>query len=192
MLPFGVTIPATVPQGSEIPEGLMNNPVYIYIRPAAFSCRDFFLLHDNALARKDASVCQFLTPPQKSYNPLLPPVLSRFISARIFYVPQVGNEVKRTPICGCCWDPRSWNWWIKEGTKKRNFLQVFRKCTTAQKLMDLILNKRDVSSSCVLYFLKKKNQSLKFGQPCVYDIYLVLILFSSCNSLQRMQVQFFR
>jgi len=24
-----VTIPATVPQGSEIPEGLMNNPVYI-------------------------------------------------------------------------------------------------------------------------------------------------------------------
>jgi hypothetical protein len=29
MLPFSVTIPATVPQGSEIPEGLMNNPVYI-------------------------------------------------------------------------------------------------------------------------------------------------------------------
>ena len=27
MLPLGVTIPATVPQGSEIPEGLMNNPV---------------------------------------------------------------------------------------------------------------------------------------------------------------------
>jgi hypothetical protein len=30
MLPFGVTIPATVPQGLEIPEGLMNNPVYKY------------------------------------------------------------------------------------------------------------------------------------------------------------------
>jgi hypothetical protein len=28
MLLFGVTIPATVPQGSEIPEGLMNNPLY--------------------------------------------------------------------------------------------------------------------------------------------------------------------
>jgi hypothetical protein len=28
MLPFGVTIPVTVPQRSEIPEGLMNNPVY--------------------------------------------------------------------------------------------------------------------------------------------------------------------
>jgi len=31
MLPFSVTIPATVPQGSEIPEGLMNNSVYISI-----------------------------------------------------------------------------------------------------------------------------------------------------------------
>jgi hypothetical protein len=29
MLPFGVTIPATVPQGSEILEGLMNNPVLL-------------------------------------------------------------------------------------------------------------------------------------------------------------------
>jgi hypothetical protein len=29
MLPFGVTIPVTVPQRSEIPEGLMNNPVYL-------------------------------------------------------------------------------------------------------------------------------------------------------------------
>ena len=30
MLPFGVTIPATVPQRSEIPEGLTNYPVYKY------------------------------------------------------------------------------------------------------------------------------------------------------------------
>jgi hypothetical protein len=30
MHPFGMTIPATVLQGSEIPEGLMNNPLYIY------------------------------------------------------------------------------------------------------------------------------------------------------------------
>jgi hypothetical protein len=27
MLPFGVTIPVTVPQRAEIQEGLMNNPV---------------------------------------------------------------------------------------------------------------------------------------------------------------------
>jgi hypothetical protein len=30
MLPFGVTIPATVPQWSEIPEGLMNYPVFVF------------------------------------------------------------------------------------------------------------------------------------------------------------------
>jgi hypothetical protein len=28
MLPFGVTIPGTEPQRSEIPEGLMNYPVF--------------------------------------------------------------------------------------------------------------------------------------------------------------------
>jgi hypothetical protein len=37
-------------------------------------------------------VCQFLTK-KKCYNPLSPPVLSRFISARLFSVPQVENEV---------------------------------------------------------------------------------------------------
>jgi hypothetical protein len=32
MLLFGVTVPATVPQKSEIPEGLMNNSVqYFYL-----------------------------------------------------------------------------------------------------------------------------------------------------------------
>jgi len=30
MLPFGVTIPATEPEGSEIPEELMNNPVFYF------------------------------------------------------------------------------------------------------------------------------------------------------------------
>ena len=71
------------------------------VRPAAFCCRDFFLLHDNAPAHKAANVFQFLTP-QKCYNPLSPPVFFRFISARIFSVPQVENEFKRTPLCGCC------------------------------------------------------------------------------------------
>jgi len=76
------------------------------VRPAAFCSRDFFLLHDNVPARKAASVCQFLTP-QKCYNTLSPPVLSRFISARPFSVPQVQNEVTRTPRCAWCWDQRS-------------------------------------------------------------------------------------
>ena len=64
------------------------------VRPAAFCCRDFFLLHDNAPAYKAASVCQFLA--QKNVNnPLTLPVLSRFISAGLFSVPQVENEVKK-------------------------------------------------------------------------------------------------
>jgi hypothetical protein len=33
---------------------------------------------------------------------LSPPVLSRFLSARLFSVPDVENEVKGTPLCGCC------------------------------------------------------------------------------------------
>ena len=109
------------------------------VRPTAFCCREFFLLHVNVPAHKAASVCQFFT--QKMLQPFItPPVLSRFISARIFSVPQIENEVKRTPFCGCCWDPRSRNWWIKEGPKSENFRQCFRNCTTAQKPMELILN----------------------------------------------------
>ena len=38
MLPFGVTIPATVPQRSEIPEGLMNNPVCVCIYIYVYMC----------------------------------------------------------------------------------------------------------------------------------------------------------
>jgi len=50
------------------------------VRPAAFCSRDFVLLHDNAPGHKAASVCQFFDP-QKYYNPLSSPVLSRFISS---------------------------------------------------------------------------------------------------------------
>jgi hypothetical protein len=64
------------------------------VRPAVFCSRDFSLLHDNAPAHKAASVCQFLTKKKKCYNPLPHPVLSRFISAGLFSVPQFENEVK--------------------------------------------------------------------------------------------------
>ena len=70
------------------------------VRPAALCCRDFFLLHDNAPSHKIASVYQFFT--QTMSQPFITPVHSRFISARLFSVPQVENEVKRTPFCGCC------------------------------------------------------------------------------------------
>jgi hypothetical protein len=41
------------------------------VRPAAICSRDFFLLHDNALAHKAASVCQFLT--KKMLQPFITP-----------------------------------------------------------------------------------------------------------------------
>jgi hypothetical protein len=73
------------------------------VRPASFCSRDFLFLHDNAPAHKAASVRQFLTPKNVTtlYH-LSPAVLSRYISARLFSVPKVENEVKRTPLCGCC------------------------------------------------------------------------------------------
>jgi hypothetical protein len=37
----------------------------------------------------------FITPPPHS-------VLSRFVSARLFSVPEFENEVRRTLLCGCC------------------------------------------------------------------------------------------
>jgi len=70
------------------------------VRPAVFCSRDFFLLHDNAPAHKAASVCQFLT--QKMLQLLFTPILSSFISARLFAVPQVENGHKRTPLGICC------------------------------------------------------------------------------------------
>jgi hypothetical protein len=70
------------------------------VRPAAFCSRDFFLLHHNMPAHKAARVCQYLT--QNMLQPFINPVLSRFISARLFSVLQVENEVKRIPLRGCC------------------------------------------------------------------------------------------
>ena len=88
------------------------------VRPAAFCNRDFFLL---TIMRPPTKLCLPIFDPKKCYNTLSPPVLSRFISARLFYVPHVENEVKRTPICECCWDPSSRNCRIKEGPKRGIF-----------------------------------------------------------------------
>ena len=96
------------------------------VRPAAFCSRDFFFLHPPTKLQVFTNFW-----PKQCYNALsLPsPVLSRFISARLFSVPQVENEDKRTPLCGCCWDQRSRNRWIKEGPKREIF-------SSFQKLYD--------------------------------------------------------
>ena len=57
-----------VPEGktvnAEFYEGVMDCLLkhFQHVHPAEFCSRYFFLLHDNAPAHKDASVCQFLTP----------------------------------------------------------------------------------------------------------------------------------
>jgi hypothetical protein len=71
------------------------------VRPAAFCSRDFFLLLDIEPPRPQSSKCSPIVD-LKNVTTLMNPVLSRFISTRLFSVPEVENEFKRTPRCGCC------------------------------------------------------------------------------------------
>jgi hypothetical protein len=70
------------------------------VRPGAVCSRDIFLLHNNTPAHKAASVCQFSA--QKMLKPFITPRTPQIYPARLFSVSQVENEVKRTPLCGCC------------------------------------------------------------------------------------------
>ena len=147
--------------------------------PAAFCSRDFVLLHDNAPAHKAASICQFLTP-KKCYSPLSSPILSRFISARLFSVPQIENEVKSTQFCGCCWDPRSRNWWITEGPNRGIFGSFSetvrpRKSLYIRKWSLFWVNRRHVSS------ILKKKSVLKLLDRTVY-IFKFAIYFEPSGS----------
>ena len=103
----GIVHKEIIPQGkrvnAEFYKGVMDRLLkrIEWVRPAAFCSRDFFLLHDNLPAHKAASICQFFTP--KNIITLYhSPILSRLISTRLFSVPQVKKEVKRTPLCRCC------------------------------------------------------------------------------------------
>jgi len=51
MLPFGVTVPATVPQGSEMPEGLMNNPVHLKTKVTYLKGGSFFVRRINYVSK---------------------------------------------------------------------------------------------------------------------------------------------
>jgi hypothetical protein len=74
-----------------------------WVCPAAFCCRDFFLLYNNAPVHMVASVCQFLTP-KKCYSPLVPPYSPDLYPPDYFMFLKSKNEVKRTPLRGCCCD----------------------------------------------------------------------------------------
>ena len=87
-VPEGKTVNAEFYKG--VMDRILKHIQRVY--PAAFCSQVFFLLHDNAPAHKAARLPIF--DPEKCYNPLSPPILSRFISARLICVPQVENEVK--------------------------------------------------------------------------------------------------
>jgi hypothetical protein len=73
----GVVNKEFVPEGkavnAEIYKGVMDHLLKLIqrVRPAVYSSRNFFWLHDNAPAHKPASYCQLLT--KKSFNPLSNP-----------------------------------------------------------------------------------------------------------------------
>jgi hypothetical protein len=56
-------VPEEKTVNAEFYKGVMDRLLKLIqrVRPAAFCCRDFFLLHDNAPAHKAASVRQFFT-----------------------------------------------------------------------------------------------------------------------------------
>jgi len=137
-----------------------------------FCCRDFFCC--CTIMRPPTKLQVFANFwPKKCYNPLSLPVLSRFISARLFSLSQVENEVKRTPHCGCCWDPRGRNWWIEEGPKTgifASFTETVRPCKSLYIYvcvpMELILNKKNIWLH--VSSIKKKICPKTFGPHCVY------------------------
>jgi hypothetical protein len=126
------------------------------------------LLNDNAPAHKAARVCQFLTQEivttlyHTSYSPNLYP-------SDYFLFPKLKMKLKGTPLCGCCWDPRSRNWWIKEGPKRGIFGNFSETARLRKSLYicqgSLFWIKNYVSSSCVFDFLKISPKT--FRKQCV-------------------------
>jgi hypothetical protein len=99
--------------------------------------------------------------PKKMLQPFITPQFSPDLSPPDYFrFPKLKMKLKGLHFTDVAEIEEAHNWWIKEGPKKRNFRQLFRNCTTAQKPvympMKLILNTRKV---CVflmrLRFLKK-------------------------------------
>ena len=122
----------------------------------------------------------------KMLQPFITPALSRFISARLFSVPQVENEVKRSPLCGCCWDSRSRNWWIKK-VQKEEFSAAFQKLYDHASLYICQWSLFWIKKKVCLRFLKKSVLNLR--PHCVHDLRLCLCLHAvfrtSCSIVRK-------
>ena len=112
-------------------------------------------------------------PPKKCYNPLPPPVLSRFISARSLF-PKLKMKLKGLHFANVADIKIAVTDELKKAPpKKRTFLQLFRNCTTTtQKSVymqtDLILKKKNRYVFLICFRFKKK-LVLKVLDRTVYD-----------------------
>jgi hypothetical protein len=109
--------------------------------------------------------------PPKMLQPFITPVLSRFISARLFSVPRVENEVKGLHFADVAEIQEAVTDELKK-IQKEEFSAVFTDCTTAQKpvcmQMELILNKKVMCLPHVSSIFKKI--ILKFWNAlCIYE-----------------------
>ena len=163
-VPEGKTVNAEFYKG--VMDCLLKCIQHVY--PAASCSRDFFLLHDNAPAHTAASFWQFLT--QQNVTTLYhSAVLARFISARLFSVPQFENEVKRTPLSGWCGDPRSHNWLIKEGPKRGifdSFHRVYDRTKACIYANGAYFEDKKVCVFLVFFEFQKKSPKT-FGPHCL-------------------------
>ena len=125
------------------------------VRPTAFCSRDFFFCFKIMRPPTKLQVFDNFWP-KKMLQPFITPLFSRFVSARLFSVPQVENEVKRTLLFGCYWDPRSRNWWIKYDPKRGifgSFSEILRpRKSLYVRKWNLFWILKNVSSSCVFDF----------------------------------------
>jgi hypothetical protein len=118
--------------------------VVLLILKEDFCSPDFFLLHDNVPAHKAASVCKFLI--QKMLQPFI--TTSYFpdlYPPGYFLFPKLKMKLKGLHFVDVAEIQEAVTDELKK-IQKRNFRQVFRNCTTAQKpaymLMELILNQK--------------------------------------------------
>jgi len=102
------------------------------VRPAAFCCRGFFLLHDNAPAHEVASVCQFLT--QKIVTTLLStPVLSTLSPPDYFLFPELKMKLKGLHLANVAESQEAVTYELKKAQKKNGIFGSFSETVRPRK-----------------------------------------------------------
>jgi hypothetical protein len=124
----------------------LNKPktVVLWILREDFCSRYLFLLHDNAPAHETASVCQLLTP--KNVTTLFhSPYFPDLSPPDYFLFPNLKMKLQGLHFADVAEVQEAVTDELRR-FKKRNFQELFRKCTSSQKPaympMKIILNKK--------------------------------------------------